>query len=409
MDRIVLISSNDDYEVRLRRIAGGIDVAVSRPPVAVAEPDTSLSSLMSARPSVVVVGPDLDVALAQHWTELLDEHHPAVTVVWVAQPAPETWRVALRAGARDLISPDEADAEVEATMSRALNIRDRRIDVLAAPVELGDLALGGSGRLITVVSPKGGSGKTMFSTNLAYGLSQKTERSVVLVDLDLQFGDVAGALHIRPEYSVLNGLKAAGDPTAVKAFLNHHAQGFYVLAAPNNPADADEIDFDGLAKLLDLLRNEFDYVVVDTGAGLDETTLTALDVSTDVAFITSTDLAAIQALRKAVLVLDQLRITDHRRWYILNRSDARVGLARSDIESSTGLAIDVAVPSSRVVPAAMNQGVAVLEDDPRSNVARALDQAVDLFSSTGGPQKRQAGNRDDSTRRVGRWFGKGTP
>lgn len=243
----------------------------------------------------------------------------------------------------------------------------------------------------------------MLSTNLAYGLRVFAGKSVVLVDLDLQFGDVAAALQLRPEYTVLNGLKVTGDPTAVKAFLAPHPSGFYVLAAPSNPVEADGTDFESLGKLLDLLRHEFDFVVVDTGAGIDEATLIALEQATDVAFITTPDLAAIQALRKAVLVMDQLQLTSHRRWYVLNRADARVGLSQHDIERSTGLTLDIALPSSRVVPVAMNQGRTVLEEEERGTVGRALRNTVDLF--VGASQR--PGSDEESHGLISRWFGKG--
>ena len=399
MARIALVTPNEEFVRRVRVIADRLDTKVVQVTPDDDHINVGVSTAVSSQPNVVVVGPDVAAGIAQEWSEQLDEGHPSITTIWVVEPVPSTWRRALRAGARDLIHPEATDTEIEAALSQALAIHDRRYSATEAIADVHQVPVTG-GRLIAVASPKGGSGKTMLSTNLAYGLSSEG-KSVVLVDLDLQFGDVASALHLRPEFSVMHGLKATGDATAVKAFLTAHPDGMYVLAAPTNPAEADNIDYDALAKLLDLLRDEFDYVVVDTGAGIDEATLTAVEHATDVAFVTSTDLAAIQALRKAVLVLDQLDLHDHRRWYLLNRADARVGLSQSDIEESTGLVIDLTIPSSRAVPTAMNQGLTVLEDDPRSSVGRAITQAVTMFTT--GQDAAEAPSRGG----VGRWFKRG--
>lgn len=396
--RIALVTPDEDFTRRVRSVAERLSARVVHVAADADNAALGISAAIANQPDLVVLGPELTVLHAQEWTELLDEGHPTITTLWVVEPVPSNWRRALRSGARDLIDPGSSDDEIESSLRQALATHDRRYAApgsAAQTLKPADIA---GGRVITVASPKGGSGKTMLSSNIAYGLHD-AGKSTVLVDLDLQFGDIASALHLRPEFSVMNALKAVGDPTAVKAFLTPHPGGMFVLAAPTNPADADAVDPDALGKLLDLLRNEFDYVIVDTGAGIDESTLVAIEQATDVAFVTSTDLAAIQALRKAVVVLDQLKLNDHRRWYILNRADARVGLSRHDIEESTGLSIDLSIPSSRIVPMAMNQGLTILEEDDRSTVGRAIGDAVHLFM-TGEEAK-------DSTGLMGRLFRRG--
>ena len=121
-------------------------------------------------------------------------------------------------------------------------------------------------------------------------------------------------------------------------------------------------------------------VIVDTSAGITEANLTAIEAATDVVVVATTDLAAIQAMRKAVLVLDQIGLTRHNRWYLLNRANAKVGLDQTDIERSTGLDIDGSIPSSKAVPVAMNQGLPVLTDDPRSPAARAMREFMDKIA-----------------------------
>jgi pilus assembly protein CpaE len=220
----------------------------------------------------------------------------------------------------------------------------------------------------------------MLATNLAYALHQGGRGRILLVDLDLQFGDVAGAMSLRPEYTVANAIGAADDPTAIRSFLTSHPSGLFCLCAPANPAEADLIDPDQLNKMLALLRGDFDWVIVDTAAGIGEVTLGAIEQSTDVMLVTTTDLSSIQAMRKAVIALDQIGLDDHRRWYVLNRSNAKVGLDQADIEKALGIDIDATLPSSKSVPTAMNQGIPVLADDPRSPTAKAINSVLSMVA-----------------------------
>jgi pilus assembly protein CpaE len=126
--------------------------------------------------------------------------------------------------------------------------------------------------------------------------------------------------------------------------------------------------------VLDLLAADFDYVVVDTAAGLDEHALAAADRSDDLVLVCVTDVPTVRGLRKAVDAIDMLGMTRQRRHLVLNRADDRVGLSARDVEATLGLGVDAAVPTSRSVPISMNQGSPLVESDPRSPVARSLTQ-----------------------------------
>ncbi len=216
----------------------------------------------------------------------------------------------------------------------------------------------------------------MLATNLAYGLAEDTQGSVVIVDLDLQFPDVATALRLTPEYSMAHAAAASTDPVQVKSFLTAHSAGFWALCGPSNPVTADDIDPANVRQVLETLRDEFDWLVIDTGAGIDEHTLNALELATEVLMVTTTDVASIHSIRKMVEVLDRLGADPGRQRLVLNRANARVGLSADDIERTVGREVAVRVPSSRIVPTAMNQGSAVLEDSGRSNVGRSIHELL---------------------------------
>lgn len=342
---------------------------------------TTVSLLLSAEPDVVVLGAETELDLVCRLAEAIGAERPTVSVVAVARPSAEDWPLLLRAGVRDVLDP-EAGKEAIAETILVRGRRRARLDELAT-----ELAAS-AGRVLTIMSAKGGSGKTMLSTNLTHALNARHPGEVVLVDLDLQFGDVAAALRLHPEYTVVNAISALGDPTALKSFLTPHPSGYFCLCAPVNPAHADGIDPSSLGKVLKVLRDEFAYVVVDTGAGLDEATLVAAEAATDVLMVATTDLAAtdlaaVQAMRKTVALLEQIELVAHRRWYLLNRSNAKVGLSKDDIEVALGVSIDAELPSTRAVPLAMNQGLTLLEDNPRDGAAKSIEALAAALEPAG--------------------------
>jgi pilus assembly protein CpaE len=233
-------------------------------------------------------------------------------------------------------------------------------------------------RVLTVLCPKGGAGKTTLATNVAVGLAQRAPGRVVIVDLDLQFGDVASALHLTPDHTIADAVDAPKlDATTLKVFLTPHRENLFALCAPNSPVDADDIQATDVQRLLELLVESFDYVVVDTASGLDEAALAALEVSTDLVLLTAPDVPCVRGTCKEIDALQQIGNRAQRWHIVLNRSDARTGLGIGDIESTIGLRVDVAVPESRAVPQALNQGTAILESDPRSAPSQAFLALVD--------------------------------
>ncbi|MDP8969281.1 MAG: AAA family ATPase [Actinomycetota bacterium] len=383
MSRIVLATPDARFHRRVRLVFGGAlngDLRQLPEHLVLQDPAQLVSRINEAAggaPEVVVVGPGLEVGAALTLARRIDQERPEISVVLVADPTPELWSQALRAGVRAVLSPEAPDAELREVFERASQTAARRRANLVPGGEEG----GQLGRVITVASPKGGSGKTTIATNLAVGLAAVHPGQVVLVDADLQFGDVASALQLVPEHTIAEAARALGglDAMGLKVFLTSHPSELWALCAPESPAEGELIGGEQLGQILRLLAAEFRYVVVDTSAGLSEQTLSALESSTDLVVICSMDVPSVRSLKKELDSLNELGMTTQRRLFVLNRADARVGMEARDIEATLGLTVNVAVPSSRLVPLSINQGVPVVQSDPRSAVARALQQLAGCF------------------------------
>lgn len=246
-------------------------------------------------------------------------------------------------------------------------------------------------KVVAVISPKGGSGKTAVASNLAVELAQRHPGRVVAVDLDVQFGDLGTAMSLTPERTLSQLARATQiDATTVKLHLTPYANGLFVLASASDPVDADAIAHTHVTRVLTLLAQEFDYVVVDTPAGLDELTLAAIDCATDLLLVSSLDVTSIRSLRKAIDALDHIGVTAERR-LVLNRADSKVGLDPSDAAAAIGMEIACAIPSSRDVPTSLNLGTPIVVSEPKSPAARQLKAVAEMYAPTPADQTKRKG------------------
>lgn len=254
-----------------------------------------------------------------------------------------------------------------------VDLATKPLDDVTAPARAG-------GKVITVLSPKGGAGKTTLAVNIAAGLARFAPKEVVVIDTDLQFGDVGIALGLRPKSTMYDAVQVGlNDPVALKLQLAPHASGCWALCAPDHPAQADAITPEHVAQIVRTLRQTFKYVIVDNEPGLSERALAALDESTDIVMLCVTDVPSARGLRKATLALDQVRITEPTRHFVLNRADAKVGLDLDDITRTIGRQFDVELPSTRAVPESVNDGVPVLQQEERTPITRPLNDLVERF------------------------------
>jgi len=237
-----------------------------------------------------------------------------------------------------------------------------------------------NGKVIVVVSPKGGSGKTAVATNLSAALAMRFPGRVAALDLDVQFGDMCTSMGLHPEHNLAEvATSATVDATTVKLFLTPYEPGLFVLCGARTPAEADVVTHEHVTEVIPLLAQGFEYVVVDTPAGLDDRTLAALECATDLLLVSSLDVTSIRSLRKAVEAMDALGVTKQRH-FVLNRADAKVGINPVDAAEAVGWPIEAWIPSAREIPFSMNVGTPVVKLNPRSAVAKQMELLTNLFA-----------------------------
>lgn len=382
MSRFVLITPNTDFERRMQLAVAGMhgSLHVFQADYLPESPHDFLRQLAGEPPEVLILGPGLPVDGSLKLASVMDLQYPEISVVLVEPETKEVVLQAMRSGVRDLLDPAADPDSIRVMLERAaLAAAGRRRGLGPGTSEHADHGAGG--RIIAVMSPKGGVGKTTVATNLAVGLGKSAPMTVVIVDLDLQFGDVASGLMLDPEHTITDAVVGAAsqDSMVLKTYLTVHPAGIYALCAPRNPVEMDRITGEHVTRLLIQLREEFHYVVVDTAPGLGEHVLATLEQATDAVWICGMDIPSIRGLRTGFKILTELNLVPEQRHVVLNMADRRAGLTLQDIEATIGAPVDVALPRSKSMPYSTNKGVPVLQDGSRDPAAKGLRQLVERF------------------------------
>jgi pilus assembly protein CpaE len=382
MSRVVLADADEDLILRVKEATDG-DVFVLPPGRLPGDPARLFEQLVDGElPDVLLVGPHAPAPDVLSLAARLDVQSPGIAVVLMADPSPDTWQAAMRAGIRDLLPPGAEVAEIHAAVERAGAAAASRRRVLRP---LDETAQRYTGRVITVASPKGGVGKTTVSTNLAIGLTASAPQSTVLVDLDVQFGDCASALGLVPEYTLPDAVRgpASEDTMVLKTFLTQHPSGLYAVCGAESPAEGETVRGEDVTRLLAALAREFRYVVVDTAPGLSEQTLAALDRASDVIMLTSMDVPGVRGLRKELDVLRELAMIPAGRHVVMNFADPKGGLSVRDVELAIGTGVDVVLPRAATVPVSTNRGVPLISGGSRRDpMVKELKRLVSRFQAT---------------------------
>jgi pilus assembly protein CpaE len=330
---------------------------------------------------VVVGGPARPAPEALAEIEKFTRARPEVSAILVAtELSTGLLQQALRSGIRDVLGfPVEAQLLHESVA---------RVGAMAV-IPGGPTAAGPPperGRVITVSSTKGGSGKSVVATNLAVVLAKRTTRPVVIVDADLQFGDVAVLLRLSSGHTVVDAVSSMDrlDAHLLQSLMTRHERSnLYVLPAPLEPSFAERVTGDDMIRIIEILREFCAYVIVDTAAQFNDIVLALIEQSDDVVLVAGMDIPTIKNIKLGLQTLKLLSVPESKLHLLLNRANSKVKLDVSEVEKTLGMATEALIPSDILVPQTVNKGVPAVIDAPRSDVAKSFERLADLFSSVG--------------------------
>ncbi len=233
---------------------------------------------------------------------------------------------------------------------------------------------GRRGRIVTVFSPKGGTGKTVIATNTAAAVAKHEGKKALLLDLDLQFGDAAIMLGIEPEKTIYDLVVAPGelDTEKLAGYVTRHVSGLDILPAPLRPEDAELVTEAKLAQLLEVARESYDIIVVDTSPFFHGPMLATLDRTDELLLLCGLDVPTLKNVRLALQTLELLSFPPDRIRVVLNRANSKVGMKPGEVEGALDVKVRFEIPSDRAVPLSVNRGNPAVLAEAKGDFARAI-------------------------------------
>jgi pilus assembly protein CpaE len=350
------------------------------------------------------IGDALVVAVADYTAEVREfvqqanRQHPTRPIVLVCPSTGGYVGDAFESGVDDVVVlPSDSSAQhVDAALTRQLVFALEK--ALIRKNGTGAVNDNESSRVICVLGLKGGSGKTLTSTNLGVALADSGHR-VAMLDLDLQFGDLGLAMGLSPERTMYDLVRSGGslDAGKLEDFLVEHTSGARALLAPVRPDQAAAITVPFLTEVTRLLASIHDYVVIDTPPSFTPEVISAVDASTDVLVVAMRDTLSLKNTRLGLDTLERMDYDRRRVRLLLNRANTNVGIEREDVLAILGRDVDILVPSDREVTRSINQGTPIALQRG-SDAAKAFRGLAELYAngSRNGATEQVAESDDES-------------
>lgn len=311
-------------------------------------------------------------------TERIIFHRPRTHVILLVEYMDlEILQKAIRAGAHNVTDFPTSSKEFAEYIKSVYHNESIRINSLNEKENIAWMS-----RVVTVFGAKGGLGKTTIATNLAVKLAEKRKK-VALVDLDLQFGDIHIFLDIEPADTIAEFVQQVFTPNidAVRSYMTVHSSGVHVLCAPKSPEYAELVSAEKVQSLLSVLRNYYDYVIIDTPPSFTDVTITAIESSSTILFVTGLDISILKNSKLSLSLMDSLQQKDKVR-LIVNRAVDISSITVADVQSIIGCPIWAKIPSDYMVAVtALNRGVPFVISSPGSMLSQSISIVADALLS----------------------------
>ncbi|MGZ0218607.1 MAG: AAA family ATPase [Acidimicrobiales bacterium] len=337
---------------------------------------------LNGEPIVLVLGPSCAIDDSLVGVErVLQAHREIGSILVTEELTTNLLQQALRSGVKDVLAFPADDTQMSEAIDR---VAASLATTPSSPVG-DDPLFEGDGELaqvITLFSTKGGSGKSVIASNLGVILAQRSEKPVVLIDADLQFGDIAVMLKLVPQHTIVDVVSSLDrlDVSLMQSLLvRHESSGLLILPAPLEPAFADQVGAAELIQIVDVLRSFCSYVIIDTPAYFNDVVLGMIEVSDDVLLVAGMDIPSVKNLKIGLQTLRLLNTPVEKLRLILIRANSKVRLDVAEVERTLQVSADILVPSDIVVPQSVHRGVPVVHSAPRSGVAKSLQELASLF------------------------------
>lgn len=372
-----------------------------------ADGEEAIAIATSIMPDVILMDINMPKMDGIQASELISNHLPECSIIIVSiQGEQEYLRRAMAAGARDYLVKPFSSNELADTIRRVNESGKRRLSLVGLQGQASPRIKIIKGKIITLFCSKGGVGKTTLATNLAIAMAQETKKKVVLVDLDLQGGDVSIMLNINAKGTIAELCQENDtlDAQLVDSYLVPHLSGAKILPAPLSPEQAELISIERVEELLQILQQNFDFIIIDTSPLFNDINLAALDAANHILVLLTQDMPCLKHVKTNLDIFTTLGHQDKVK-LVINCAGVDGGIKITDLEKSLNHNAFSIVPiDEKVVRSAINKGLPVVMTQAGSKVGEAvLDLAISI---TGSQQSDKGKAAPDQAKRsiIGRLF-----
>jgi pilus assembly protein CpaE len=355
-----------------------------------------------AHPDIVLMDINMPVMDGIRATEEITLHIPGTAVIIVSvQGDTEYVKKAMSAGAREFVNKPYSIEEIVKTIIKTHDLERKRMEYISDSKPLDDI----KSKVISVFSTKGGVGKTTIASNLAVSIARLTKKKVALIDLDLQFGDVAIMLNVSVKNTISDLIKEiiTLDSESMDEYLVTHFSGVRVLAAPIKPEYAEYITSAHVEKIIKTLQQNYNYIIIDTSASFHETVLTSLDMSDNILFISTLDLPTIKNVKTGIDIMESLHYSDDKVKVILNKASEQYGIKFKDFENTIKRPIWSYIPEdSQTVITSANKGFPFVMTRTETKVAKSI---INIASSITSENVSKLSEKDKNPMGIKKIFG----
>lgn len=342
---------------------------------------------VNLKPDIILMDINMPKMDGIQATETITNCCPEASIIIVSiQGEQEYLRRAMVAGAREYLVKPFSSNELADTIRRVHETNKKRLSLIGHQSQASPRLKIQKGKIITLFCSKGGVGKTTLASNLAIALAQNTKKKVVLVDLDLQGGDISVMLNISSKGTIAELAQEPDrlDLSLIDSYLVPHLSGTKILPAPTSPEQAELITLERVEELIDVLQENFDFIVVDTSPLFNDINLAALDAAHQILVLLSQDLACVKHVKTSLDIFNTLGHNDKLK-LVINFAGIEGGVKISDLEKSLNINAYSVIPSDdKVVRSSNNKGLPVIMTQANSKVGEAL---VDLAHMLAGSKQ----------------------
>ncbi len=380
---IIVIDPDTDARTDAAHMLAAADLTV------VADADYGIDAVTVAKehqPDVFLIAMEEPVARAIQTIEMLASAAPqSATIVFSSLADANSVRRAMVAGARDYLikplKPEDVQRAVYGVLEKEERMRQQVGGELSEPIA--------RGTVVTIFGAKGGIGKTTIATNLATSLVRLTNSNVCLVDMDTRFGDVAIMMDVAVEHSIADLGRRIDelDRETIKDALTKHHTGVSILPAPLHPTEWRNLTPEHIGKIITLLAQGHDYVIIDTPGTFNEIIATTLELGDIILLITSMDIASIKDTALALEMLRAADVSEDKVKLIINHSTSANSLREEDVERVLEYEVTWRIPHDYHVANTNQLGIPIVIAKPYARLSRAVTEMAHALSGT--PQERK--------------------